>query len=107
MLIILFIRPISIRVQWLFPNGPMNDVRFHPFSKMQFAISAKHPHGRPELHDNSFPVASSRGQGAAVQQNPKALYDALRTLMTDKSVVTYQEGNHSEQVVVDQIQFSP
>ena len=52
-------------------------------------------------------VASSRGQGAAVQQNPKALYDALRTLMTDKSVVTYQEGNHSEQVVVDQIQFSP
>lgn len=52
-------------------------------------------------------VASSRGHGAAVQQNPKALYDGLRTLMVDRSVVTYQEGNHSEQVIVDQIQFSP
>ena len=36
----------------------------------------------------------------------KALYDGLRTLMADQ-VVTYQEGNHSEQVIVDQIQFSP
>lgn len=52
-------------------------------------------------------VASSRGHGAAVQQNPKALYDALRTLMANKSVVTYQEGNHSNQVVVDQLQFTP
>jgi hypothetical protein len=52
-------------------------------------------------------VASSRGSGSAIQQNPKALYDGLRTLMTNKSVVTYQEGNHSEEVVVDQIQFSP
>lgn len=52
-------------------------------------------------------VASSRGHGAAVQQDPKALYDLLRILMTNKSVVTYQEGNHSDQVVVDQLQFSP
>jgi hypothetical protein len=52
-------------------------------------------------------VASSRGHGAAIQQNPKALYDSLRTLMIDKSVVTYEEGNHSNQVVVDQLQFSP
>jgi hypothetical protein len=52
-------------------------------------------------------VASSRGHGAAVQQDPKALYDALRTLMVNKSVVTYQEGNYSDQVVVDQLQFSP
>lgn len=52
-------------------------------------------------------VASSRGSGAAIQQDPKALYDGLRTLMADRSVVTYQEGNHSEQVIVDQIQFSP
>ena len=52
-------------------------------------------------------VASSRGHGAAVQQDPKGLGDALRTLMADKSVVTYEEGNHSEQVVVDQIQFTP
>jgi hypothetical protein len=52
-------------------------------------------------------VASSRGHGAAVQQDPKALYDALRTLMVNKSVVTYQEGNYSDQVVVDQLQFTP
>ncbi len=52
-------------------------------------------------------VTSSRGHGAAIQQNPKALYDALRTLMIDKSVVTYEEGNYSSQVVVDQLQFSP
>ena len=52
-------------------------------------------------------VASSRGQGAAVQQNPRALYDTLRTLMADKSIVTYSEGAHSEEVVVDQLQFSP
>ena len=52
-------------------------------------------------------VASSRGSGSAVQQDPKGLYDALRTLLVDKSVVTYQEGNHSEQVIVDQMQFSP
>lgn len=52
-------------------------------------------------------VASSRGSGSAVQQNPKALYDGLRTLMVNKSVVAYEEGNHSEQVIVDQIQFSP
>ena len=52
-------------------------------------------------------VASSRGSGAAIQQDPKALYDTLRAIMADRSVVTYQEGNHSEQVIIDQIQFSP
>jgi len=52
-------------------------------------------------------VASSRGSGAAIQQDPKVLYDTLRTIMADRSVVTYQEGNHSEQVIIDQIQFSP
>jgi hypothetical protein len=52
-------------------------------------------------------VASSRGSGAAIQQDPKALYDNLRAIMADRSVVTYQEGNHSEQVIIDQIQFSP
>lgn len=52
-------------------------------------------------------VATSRGAGAALQQNPKSLYDALRTLMINRTVVTYEEGAHSEQVMVDQLQFSP
>tara|TARA_R110000824_G_scaffold168866_3_gene345836 strand:+ start:1712 stop:3562 length:1851 start_codon:yes stop_codon:yes gene_type:complete len=52
-------------------------------------------------------IASSRGMGSPIQQDPKALYDAIRLLMANKTVVTYQEGAHSEQVVVDQLQFAP
>ncbi|MGB0729956.1 MAG: hypothetical protein ACPGT1_08950 [Ilumatobacteraceae bacterium] len=51
-------------------------------------------------------VASSRGMGAAVQQDPQGQYDTVRTLMTTKQVVTYQEGSRSEQVVVDQMSMS-
>jgi len=52
-------------------------------------------------------VASSRGMGAAVQQDPQGEYDALRALMTAKQVVTYQEGSRSESVVIDQMSMSP
>ena len=51
-------------------------------------------------------VASSRGMGAAVQQDPQGEYDALRALMTAKRVVTYQEGSRSESVVIDQMSMS-
>lgn len=51
-------------------------------------------------------VATSRGHGAALTQDPRALYDAIRTLMTSKTVVPYKEGNYSDDVIVDQVQFS-
>ncbi len=52
-------------------------------------------------------VASSRGMGAAVQQDPQGEYDALRALMVAKRVVTYQEGSRSDTVVIDQMSMSP
>lgn len=51
-------------------------------------------------------VATSRGHGAALTQDPRALYDAIRTLMITKTVVPYKEGNYSDDVIVDQVQFS-
>ena len=51
-------------------------------------------------------VATSRGHGAALTQDPRALYDAIRTLMIAKTVVPYKEGNYSDDVIVDQVQFS-
>ena len=51
-------------------------------------------------------VASSRGMGAAVQQDPQGEYDALRALMVNKRVVTYQEGSRSDSVVIDQMSMS-
>ncbi len=51
-------------------------------------------------------VASSRGMGAAVQQDPQGEYDALRALMVAKQVVTYQEGSRSDTVVIDQMSMS-
>lgn len=51
-------------------------------------------------------VATSRGNGRALTQNPRERYDTIRTLMIDKTVVTYEEGAHSEDVVIDQIQFT-
>ena len=51
-------------------------------------------------------VASSRGMGAAVQQDPQGEYDALRALMVKKQVVTYQEGSRFDSVVVDQMSMS-
>ena len=50
-------------------------------------------------------VATSRGNGTALTQDPRERYNALRTLMINKPVVTYEEGSYSENVVVDQIQF--
>lgn len=52
-------------------------------------------------------VASSRGMGAAVQQNPQGEYDALHALMVSKRVLTYQEGSRSESVIIDQMSMSP
>ena len=51
-------------------------------------------------------VATSRGHGAALTQDPRALYDAIRTLMIAKTVVPYKEGIYSDDVIVDQVQFS-
>ena len=51
-------------------------------------------------------VATSRGMGAAAQQDPQAEYDALRVLMVAKQVVTYREGSRSDSVVVDQMSMS-
>jgi hypothetical protein len=51
-------------------------------------------------------VATSRGHGAALTQDPRALYDAIRTLMIAKTVVPYKEGSYSDDVIVDQVQFS-
>jgi hypothetical protein len=52
-------------------------------------------------------VATSRGQGAAHQQNPHSIYTELRSLMIAKSALLYEEGSHSEEVVVDQISVKP
>jgi hypothetical protein len=52
-------------------------------------------------------VATSRGNGRALTQNPRALFDAIRNLMIAKTVVTYEEGNYSDDVIVDQVQFAP
>jgi len=51
-------------------------------------------------------VATSRGMGAAAQQDPQGEYDALRALMVNKQVVTYREGSRSDSVVVDQMSMS-
>ena len=48
-------------------------------------------------------VATSRGRGTAKAYDTKAEYDALRTAMTAKKVITYQEGSRSDTAVIDQI----
>ena len=50
-------------------------------------------------------VATSRGMGAAVTQDPQAEYDYLRTLMVNKEVIEYKEGSRTDNVVIDQIAF--
>lgn len=52
-------------------------------------------------------VATSRGQGATHQQNPHAVYAALRAQMIAKAALLYEEGSHSEEVVIDQISMKP
>ena len=51
-------------------------------------------------------VATSRGRGTAAAYDTKAEYDALRTAMTEKKVITYQEGSRSDTAVIDQIGMS-
>ena len=51
-------------------------------------------------------VATSRGRGTAAAYDTKAEYDALRTAMTEKKVITYQEGSRSDTAVIDQIAMS-
>ena len=51
-------------------------------------------------------VATSRGMGSAVGYNTKDEYEALRSAMVNKDVVTYQEGSRSDSVVIDQVQMS-
>ena len=52
-------------------------------------------------------VATSRGNGRALTQHPRNIYNAIRNLMIAKTVVAYEEGNYSENVIVDQVQFAP
>lgn len=52
-------------------------------------------------------IATSRGNGTALTQDPRERYDTIRNLMLAKTVVTYEEGNYSDDVMVDQMQFSP
>tara|TARA_R100000664_G_scaffold1991_1_gene5117 strand:- start:1292 stop:3214 length:1923 start_codon:yes stop_codon:yes gene_type:complete len=51
-------------------------------------------------------VATSRGMGSAVAYNTKDEYEALRSAMVNKDIVTYQEGSRSDSVVIDQVQMS-
>tara|TARA_Y100000593_G_scaffold77049_1_gene142531 strand:- start:308 stop:2215 length:1908 start_codon:yes stop_codon:yes gene_type:complete len=51
-------------------------------------------------------VATSRGRGTAAAYDTKSEYDALRTAMTEKKVITYQEGSRSDTVVIDQMSMS-
>ncbi len=51
-------------------------------------------------------VATSRGRGTAAAYDTKAEYDALRTAMTEKKVITYQEGSRSDTAVIDQMAMS-
>ena len=51
-------------------------------------------------------VGTSRGMGAAATVDSQAEYDALRTLMVDKTVCTYREGSRSESVVIDQVSMA-
>ena len=51
-------------------------------------------------------VATSRGRGTAKAYDTKAEHDALRTAMTAKKVITYQEGSRSDTAVIDQIAMS-
>jgi len=52
-------------------------------------------------------VATSRGNGRALTQDTRALYDTVRDLMIAKTVVSYEEGNYSSDVIIDQVQFVP
>jgi hypothetical protein len=52
-------------------------------------------------------IATSRGNGRALTQHPRNIYNVIRNLMIAKTVVTYEEGNYSENVIVDQVQFAP
>jgi hypothetical protein len=51
-------------------------------------------------------VATSRGRGTAKAYDTRSEYDALRTAMTAKKVITYQEGSRSDTAVIDQIAMS-
>jgi hypothetical protein len=51
-------------------------------------------------------VATSRGMGSAAAYNTKDEYEALRSAMVNKDIVTYQEGSRSDSVVIDQVQMS-
>ena len=51
-------------------------------------------------------IATSRGNGTALTQDPRERYEALRALMINKTVVVYEEGSYTENVIIDQIQFA-
>tara|TARA_R100001224_G_scaffold111033_1_gene90417 strand:+ start:82 stop:2007 length:1926 start_codon:yes stop_codon:yes gene_type:complete len=48
-------------------------------------------------------VGTSRGLGSAIAYDTKEEYLALRTAMSNKEIVTYQEGSRSDTCVIDQI----
>jgi hypothetical protein len=52
-------------------------------------------------------VATSHGAGASAGYNSQTEYLALRTLVTTAKAVTFQEGDRSEQVTVEDLQMEP
>ena len=50
-------------------------------------------------------VVTSRGVGRALTQDPQGIFDTLRTLMVDATVCTYEEGERSELVKIDQMEL--
>ena len=51
-------------------------------------------------------VATSRGRGSAAAYDTKVEYNALKTAMTNREIITYQEGSQSDTCVIDQIAMS-
>ena len=51
-------------------------------------------------------VATSRGRGSAIGYDTKAEYNALKTAMANREVITYQEGSQTDTCVIDQIAMS-
>lgn len=51
-------------------------------------------------------VATSRGRGSAIGYDTKAEYNALKTAMVNREIITYQEGSQTDTCVIDQIAMS-
>jgi hypothetical protein len=51
-------------------------------------------------------VATSRGRGSAIGYDTKAEYNALKTAMANREIITYQEGSQTDTCVIDQIAMS-